>query len=228
MRLPFLVSLGFLPLGFFAPGARAQGPGEAQREVVDLFHAVEKDLEEIDRLLLEAASEPSSSEDPRTSDDKAAARDANGKQKRVIESIQRILELIPKTGSGSGGGSGQRPEGSPPPPSGSEGNQPQGNSPRERERTPEGAQKAPTQREPSSPDDPRKSPADPHKGTRPAVNHPTERNPNAGGAFDRWGDLPDHARDAFRNDRTDDLPLRYRRWIEDFYRRVQKSEPNGR
>ncbi|HKD99629.1 MAG TPA: hypothetical protein VKE69_01360, partial [Planctomycetota bacterium] len=100
--------------------------------------------------------------------------------------------------------------------------------PGDREKTPQGAQKAPT---PSGgadqPKDPRKSNADPSQGKRPPSKHPTERNPNAGGAVDRWGDLPEYARDTFRNDRTDDVPLRYRRWIEDFYRRVQKAESDG-
>ncbi|MBI3820753.1 MAG: hypothetical protein HY286_18845 [Planctomycetes bacterium] len=42
-------------------------------------------------------------------------------------------------------------------------------------------------------------------------------------ATDRWGDLPEHLRGTFSNEKTDDLPMRYRRWIQDFYTRTSKS-----
>ena len=31
---------------------------------------------------------------------------------------------------------------------------------------------------------------------------------------ERWGDLPLHARDVFRSENSDDMPIRYRSWID--------------
>ncbi|MFO1009221.1 MAG: hypothetical protein U1F29_04080 [Planctomycetota bacterium] len=41
--------------------------------------------------------------------------------------------------------------------------------------------------------------------------------------LDRWGDLPEHARDVFRMQGGGDLPPRYRDWIDAYYKRLNKK-----
>ena len=40
---------------------------------------------------------------------------------------------------------------------------------------------------------------------------------------DRWGDLPIHVREQFRAQGSDDVPLRYRDWIDAYYRRLNRD-----
>ncbi|MCC7172169.1 MAG: hypothetical protein IT459_17115 [Planctomycetes bacterium] len=40
---------------------------------------------------------------------------------------------------------------------------------------------------------------------------------------ERWGELPQHARDVFVTEGDDDLPPRYRAWIDEYYRRMNRS-----
>lgn len=42
---------------------------------------------------------------------------------------------------------------------------------------------------------------------------------------DRWGDLPVHARDVFRNEGGRDMPVQYRDWIDSYYKRLNKKVP---
>lgn len=39
---------------------------------------------------------------------------------------------------------------------------------------------------------------------------------------ERWGDLPEKARDVFRSQGGVDLPVRYREWIDAYYRRLNR------
>lgn len=41
-------------------------------------------------------------------------------------------------------------------------------------------------------------------------------------ANDRWGDLPVYARDVFRAQGGADLPVRYREWIDAYYKRLNR------
>jgi len=41
-------------------------------------------------------------------------------------------------------------------------------------------------------------------------------------ANDRWGDLPVYARDLFRAQGGADLPVRYREWIDAYYKRLNR------
>jgi len=72
------------------------------------------------------------------------------------------------------------------------------------------------------PDSPLESKDRPTRGVSPARAYDTEKHPG-GGSVERWGDLPEQARQVFSNESTQDVPLRYRRWIESFYRRAQKA-----
>lgn len=45
---------------------------------------------------------------------------------------------------------------------------------------------------------------------------------STGNAADRWGDLPIHAREVFRNAGRSDLPPEYHDWIDAYYRRLNQ------
>ncbi len=42
---------------------------------------------------------------------------------------------------------------------------------------------------------------------------------------DRWGDLPEQARDVFRSEGGHDMPVQYRDWIDAYYRRLNHKQP---
>jgi hypothetical protein len=43
-----------------------------------------------------------------------------------------------------------------------------------------------------------------------------------GGADDNWGNLPSHVKDAFRTEGRSELPSRYRDWIDDYYKKLNR------
>ena len=45
----------------------------------------------------------------------------------------------------------------------------------------------------------------------------------AGQGAGRWGELPARVRATFRNQGKDDLPVRYREWIDAYYRRLNRQ-----
>lgn len=97
-----------------APNASGQG-ADPREEIKDLFRKIEKDLSEIDKLLLNASTRPQATPSEGAAAKGARgeavspagtgdAKEAHGKQKEVVDSIQKILDLIPRTGGGGGGG----------------------------------------------------------------------------------------------------------------------------
>lgn len=214
-------------------GAFAQGIGQDPlEEIKSLFRQVEKDLQEIDRLLLQAARDPraASGEAPEKAGTKAAAKDAYEKQRAVSESIQRIIDLIPPSSSSSQ----SSPKRDLSKPNQGQGNESQGERQQgsegkpEEERTARGAGQAPTEPQggrPSGgrPEGNQKSNEPPQQGKSKPRDYETERAHRARETVERWGDLPEHTRKVFENTNTDDLPIRYRKWIQDFYTRVQQT-----
>lgn len=73
-------------------------------------------------------------------------------------------------------------------------------------------------------------PKNPLASKEPARNSPSGGPPksatgtpiNSGSSTDRWGDLPVYARDVFRAQGGDDLPMRYRDFIDGYYRRLNE------
>ena len=154
----------------------------------------------------------------------------------------------PSPGGESGEQSGspsQGPEGSQPGQQGSQSTQ--------REQTPEGPGQAPTGQEPmndeqpdgeepgedqqgageqppqgqgETPDDGQQSAnKDPENktGNEPPTD-PTGAGSKAGSSRDRWGDLPVHYQDVFRGEDSGEMPVRYREWIDAYYRRLNQRE----
>lgn len=228
----------------------ALGPaGDPQAELVELFGKVENRLREIDRLLSDAGAG-----DARALDGVGAAgidellKKGRASSAEAVEGIDKILEIARQMGqqqsSSSGGGEpkpGQGQAGKDPL-GGQEGNTTQ------RESTPskpeQGGQEPDDQQggskpkdkdgqkpgqkpgESGDPKDPKASPNDPKNraaGPPPQGGKDAASTPND--TRDRWGDLPVHARDVFRNEGGRDMPVQYRDWIDEYYRRLNKQGP---
>ncbi len=211
---------------------------DAEREMVELFGTVERTLQDIDRLLREAANAPRAAGSGETElARKLREARQNGDQAR--QGIDRILELARQMNpSGSGGGSGQEPQ------SGSSGQSPldgQGQQSTGRESTPStpepGASGEPKGQQQQPGQEPGEKPGDARKPDGPQATNqaPHERRggdprggeqggaASPGDARDRWGDLPMHAREVFRNEGGRDMPPLYREWIDAYYRRLNQK-----
>lgn len=242
---------GALAFGLMTNRAAAQAGGNPEQEIKELMKKVEKDLQEIDKLLLQAAKDSPGAAAASAGENKTAATQAHTRQKSVSEAIQKIIDLIPPSGNNSSSSNQSKRglskpnqgngKGNQPPPDGNQqkddGQQQQGKGEQQKENTAEGAGQAPTlpkdsqgEKQPQGQDDPndnKKSNEDPRNGTKKAKDYETEKLNRGKENPDRWGDLPEHLRRTFSNENTDDLPMRYRKWIQDFYSRSSKSSTTG-
>jgi translation initiation factor IF-2 len=231
------------------PVSVAPSQDDAQREMIELFGKVERELRAIDRLLQEASRAPSAATGGSLADQ---LRNAQSSGESVRKDIDRILELAaqqPPSSSGSSPSSGQPQSGqgenpmdrqgeqstgreatpSAPEPGG-EKPQPGGDEPRPGaqkkpgDEKPGGSQPKPGQDGREQPDGPQGSKSDPDQkpGSDPAAG--AVGPPSASSdARDRWGDLPFHAREVFRNEGGRDMPPLYREWIDAYYKRLNKQ-----
>jgi len=214
-----------------------------QSEMRELFAKVERRLIEIDRLLSDAGA----GDAPLPSGSKKAGidellRTSQTRQREVLESIDRILELArDNAGRSSSSGSGNSGD----PQSG--GQSPldkRGDQENDREATPSAPQpnakpeskdQSGSKPKPDKPqkqqnggDEPRDPRASPSKnaenkpGSAPP-GQPTEGPSKADAGKDRWGDLPVKVRDVFRTEGGSDMPVQYREWIDSYYRRLNKK-----
>jgi hypothetical protein len=214
-----------------------------QSEMRELFAKVERRLIEIDRLLSDAGA----GDAPLPSGSKKAGidellRTSQTRQREVLESIDRILELA-RENAGRSSSSGNGNSGDPQ----SGGQSPldkRGDQENEREATPSapqpnakpesqdqgGSKPKPDkpQKQPNGGDDPRDPRASPSKNAqnKPGAappGQPTEGPSKADAGKDRWGDLPVKVRDVFRTEGGSDMPVQYREWIDSYYRRLNKK-----
>jgi hypothetical protein len=222
---------------------------EAQRELVELFGKVETRLREIDKLLSDAgAGDVRALENvgPAGLDELLKRSKESGE--KAVQDIDRILEIAKKMGqqSSSGGQSqsqgGDQSGGSPL--EGQQGNTTQRestpSSPEQggEEKKPDGSQPDGEKGESQSQKNGQKptgqgDPRDPKASKAAAQNQKSGAPP--GSAHDpaaqtsdnreRWGDLPQHARDVFRSEGGRDMPVQYRDWIDAYYRRLNQK-PN--
>ena len=219
---------------------------DAEREIVELFGRVERTLGQIDRLLQEAATTatPSSGAEPAKGALAGKLREAQAGGAEVTKSIDRILELAAQQRSQSSSSSsssssdcqngtspldsqGEQSTGRESTPSTPQ-EQPGGEKPEEsqggQKPKPGGEEPKDQQGGRKDPKDPRDSQAPPHQipgGEPKAGEAGAGSNPNEG--RDRWGDLPLHARDVFRNEGGRDMPPLYRDWIDAYYRRLNQK-----
>jgi hypothetical protein len=229
------------------PPARIQPPqDDVQKEMLELSGKVERELRAIDKLLQEAARAPSGREAGSLAEQ---LRNAQASGESVKAGIDRILELAASqspSSSSSGQGEPQQGQGQNPmdrqgeqstgreqtpsrPEQGGEKPEPGGEKPGEQgpkpgEEKKPGAEKDPAQQGRDPKDGPERSKADPEQ--RPGADPARGAQGAAGSAQDgrdRWGDLPFHAREVFRNEGGRDMPPLYREWIDAYYKRLNRQ-----
>lgn len=109
----------------------------------------------------------------------------------VVAAIDRLLEILPQQPQGGDGSDQDNPQTKP----------------------------KPEQAQPDRPKpDSAESKQEGQEGSAPPDAGVTERllyDPRGG----QWGSLPPRLRSVLENSHADDLPLRYRRWLEDYHRR---------
>ncbi len=210
-----------LPQGFDRDSARRR---DLVEELTELFHQVERKLEEIDVQLADAGAGESPLGDVEDSGLDRLLRESRQKSEEVIGGINRILEIAQQMGGGGGGMGGQPQE-----PQQGPLDQERDRGPTDRENTPEAPGAKPgSEEDEQTGDEPQDSP---NEG--PGQDH--ERGENREGAprndetgppvapgddADAWGLLPERVREVFRNQGGDDLPPQYRDWIDTYYRRL--------
>ncbi|MCK6447005.1 MAG: hypothetical protein L6Q99_11480 [Planctomycetes bacterium] len=209
------------------PMPKLAGADEARNEMIELFHQVEAQLGEIDKLLYDAGAGEALGDGVQDAGIDRLLRDAQQRSASAQQGIDRILELArqqrqqQQQSSSSGGGKSQQQGPSPL-------DQQQSGDPQQREKRPEG--EAPEQTQPEGeepqggdPQQPKDSSGDPaqRQGARP----PSGAKGGAsqpGDDRERWGELPEQVRDVFRVQGGSDLPPRYRDFIDSYYRRMSK------
>lgn len=230
------------------PGA---GANDARGELEQLFAKVEKRLGRmsellgeasagdtaalkrlggagIDELIREAERPPSSS----ASAGIGALIEATQSHGRVVlEEIDRVLEIAREQAQQQqqqqqqSGGGGQQPP------------QPGGQQPQQGQ-TPENSQQMQGEQAPRPGQDQQPKPQDGEDPSSNRDNPPVTPEQNAdappgadvgrpSGSEDagEWGDLPVHVRRVFRNGVSDDVPPRYRDWIDAYHKKLSKRAP---
>ena len=247
MRTPFETFLVLPLVALAAPALAAQEPPEPQpreseeeperptvREELDrrsmqqndlvdelreLFLEVERKLEEVDDQLASAGAGEIPLEMPEDSGLDDLLRASQERCEQAVGGIDRILEIAQQLG-GSGGGSQGQPQG--PSPLDEE----RDRGPQEREKTPEAPEHPSDEQEGQKPEDSPRPDRGPGEN-RPGDPRTDETGPPATPGDDarEWGFLPERVQERFRNQGGDDLPPRYRDWIDAYYRRLNQRRP---
>jgi TolA-binding protein len=217
------------------PPELLQGGEDPTAQLRRLFREVETTLRAIDDQLFDAAAGEANPSDASAEIDRLL-RETEERSRSAIEGIDRIIEVAQQMqqqsqqqqqSSSNGSGSPSQDGGSSPI---------DGDRDQERQQRMQG-EDAPRPDDGGQPEDgdpreggerPQPTPDDGAESDRPGANQAGEdprqegeRGPasNASGA-DRWGDLPPRVQSIFRNQVGDDLPVRYRDWIDRYHRRL--------
>lgn len=218
------------------------GAGGGEEEMKELFIKVDKRLQRVSELLFEA----STGDNSRSSEIGAAGideliRDAESASgagatgiAQILEAtrsqseaaqteIDRILEIAAQS-SPSSSGAGSEP---PPPSSGmpKQGQTPSGSKREEKGKAPTPGGEQPGQKQPQpGGEEPNggqeQEGSENGPGKQPAKGAKDEASSNDGA--EAWGDLPVHLRKTFQNGVSDDVPPRYRDWVDSYYKRLNR------
>jgi hypothetical protein len=219
---------------------------QAQEEMLQLFRDIEQNLRKVDVLLSDAgAGDTRGLAEVEESGIGRLLEDTRDRSEQVLQDIDRLLEIAEEMGQQSGGGSGQsgQPQSQQ---NGSSGSQGSNSPPTRRENTPETPGEEPSGQSPEDGEQPNgeqpgneqqqptphgeqptdgQDPANTDPSLRPGDKPPTD--PTGAGSpndptSDRWGDLPVHVQDVFRGEDSEEMPPRYREWIDAYYRRLNR------
>ncbi|MEM6671845.1 MAG: hypothetical protein AAF726_03320 [Planctomycetota bacterium] len=224
-----------------------QPPAGGPEELQQLFLQVEKRLRRVTDLLYEASSGDMSSANDiggagideliREAEQGAAGASSGisrmlgatrAQGEATLEDIAKILELAEQQqGGGGGGGGGQ----SPPPPGSGQGQPQQGQTPsgsrkeEKGERPPQPGQQQQQGQQPSSQSDDPQGNQEQEGGPDGPAKAPPESetgDPNAANGNEDWGDLPIHLRKVFQNGVSDEVPPRYRDWVDSYFKELNR------
>lgn len=236
------------------PPARAQADNPEQR-LRELFSKVERKLDAIDLLLSDAAAGDTSrlaqAEDAGID---RLLRDSVDSGRQVQSDIEEILRIAQEMGQQQSSSSGSSSSGSEQQQSGEpQGSQTsRGQQQQSGEQTPSMPESQPGGDQPGG-DEPQQEPG----GEQPNGQQPGElgqepESPlgsDAGGqnidgsdrggedgarggpdlqGAESWGNLPQHVRDTFRAEGRGDLPVRYRDWIDSYYKKLNRRSTGDR
>lgn len=224
----------------FAPPGGAGGPEDLEQ----LFLKVEKRLQRVTDLLYEASSGDVSGADDigsagideliREAEQGAAGASSGmarilgatrSQSEATLDDIQRILEMAEQqsSSSSSSSSSSQSPS--------SQGMPQQG-------QTPSGSRKQESGERPPEPGEGQEQQGDPKDGQQPRGNQESDAGqdgqsdapppgetgaPSGATGAEEWGDLPVHLRKVFQNGVSEDVPPRYRDWVDSYYKRLNKG-----
>ncbi len=218
------------PEGIQLPEGLGAPQDDRVEELKQLFLEVERKLAEIDLKLADAgAGDASLAEVPDAGiDDLLKQTLAHSTDVQV--QIGRILEIAQEMNQGQGSGSGQQQPSSGESPL----DQQRDTGPQQREQTPEapqsqqeGQQEGGEEPEHQQGQKPQDGPQQDQPGGENRAGAPQD--PQAGDPATRgddaqtWGFLPERVRETFRRQGRDDLPVRYRDWIDAYYRRLNEE-----
>lgn len=206
--MKYLSGILCLPLLF-----QGMGGESGEEEIKYLFRSIEKNLQEIDKLLLDARSENAGAEMEAVQKKiDELLKKALESQQQCVKQMEEILKKAPSSGNSSGNSLPQ-PEPNP--------KDQKPSSKQEREKLPQDPGQT-NPKNPANPQDAQQS-GDNVKAPPPRLPQPDPTNQsNQGG---KWGELPPMYQELFRNQKTDQMPLRYQRWIDDYYRRIHQTKP---
>jgi hypothetical protein len=225
------------------------GPEDPQARLKQLFRDVETKLADVDVLLSDAAAGDTSRlaevEEAGIADLLRESLEHGRSAQRDIEAILEIARQMGQSqGASSSSSQGQQQGQS----QGGEGSPlDRGQQSQSREATPEApggqrpGEQQPGQQQPGGQepggerpgepqDRPGGEPRDPRAGEGDGENRDGD-DPRAGAADpartpgdadETWGNLPRHVQDAFRSEGRSELPARYRDWIDDYYRKLNR------
>lgn len=223
----------------FAPPVGAGGPEDLEQ----LFLKVEKRLQRVTDLLYEASSgDVSGAEDIGSAGIDELIREAEqgvagassgmarilgatrSQSEATLDDIQRILEMAEQqSSSSSSSSSSQSPS--------SQGMPQQG-------QTPSGSRKQESGERPPEPGEGQEQQGEPKDGQQPRGSQESDAGqdgssdapppgetggPSGASGAEEWGDLPVHLRKVFQNGVSEDVPPRYRDWVDSYYKRLNRG-----
>ena len=228
----------------FAPPGGAGGPENMEQ----LFLKVEKRLQRVTDLLYEASSgDVSGAEDIGSAGidelireaEQGAAGASSGmarilgatrsQSEATLDDIQTILEMAEQQSSNSSSSSSS---------SSSQSQNPSGQNSPQQGQTPSGSRKQESGERPPEPGEGDEQQGKPNDGQQPRGSQESDAGqdgqadapppgetggPSGASGAEEWGDLPVHLRKVFQNGVSEDVPPRYRDWVDSYYKRLNKG-----
>jgi hypothetical protein len=216
---------GLLVIAFFFAGGFAllsggaapaqEPPSPEDQRAAELIKEIKEGMKRIDEKLAEAGKTKGSA---RESID-ALLHEARRKHRKVIRDIEELIRSVKYSQSDSSGSSG-KPKSKKP--------ENQGKKEQERRNDPSGDELKKNQ---DKPEDGRENPKD-GDPSRDKPRQEDSQNPRKDGAPEdaghrdasgRWGLLPPKVQEEILNSNVEDFPQKYRKWLEEYYRRAGKK-----